>query len=86
MGGGLQAKYMLSCCCTCDSILFDMQPDHVLKKFNFDLFTKSTGQVDLQDKYLLPCCCIRESLEFDMQHDFVLKTLNFDLLTPPKST
>ena len=62
------------------SLLFDMQHDHVLKKFNFYFWP--TLRVDGEDgwlggglrpKYLLPCCCIRDSLSFDMQHDYVLK-------------
>ena len=35
--GGLRAKYLLSCCCIRDSLSFDLQQDHVLKKLNFDL-------------------------------------------------
>ena len=56
-----------------------MQPDHVLKKLNFDLLTPtprvkgggggSAGKI---------CCCIRDFILFDMQHDHVLKKLNFD--------
>ena len=33
---GLQAKYLLPYCCIYDSIQYDMQHDHVLKKKNFD--------------------------------------------------
>ena len=36
---GLWAEYWLPCCCIRDSLLFDMQLDHVLKKSNFDLLT-----------------------------------------------
>ena len=32
---GSWAKYLLSCCCIPDSILFGMQPGHVLKKGEF---------------------------------------------------
>ena len=31
-GRGLRANYLIPCCCMCDSIKFDMQYDHVLKK------------------------------------------------------
>ena len=37
-GRSLRVKYSLACCCICDSLKFDMQHDHVLKKLNFDLF------------------------------------------------
>ena len=33
-------EYVLACCCIRDSLLFDMQHDHVLKKLNFDLTSK----------------------------------------------
>ena len=36
MGGGLREKYLLPCCCIRDSLQFDMQDDHVLKKLNFN--------------------------------------------------
>ena len=29
--GGLRAKYLLPCCCICDSLEFDMCHDHILK-------------------------------------------------------
>ena len=35
----LQAKYFLPWCCIHDSLKFDMQNDHVLKKLNFDVLT-----------------------------------------------
>ena len=35
-GVGVCGKYLLPCCCIRDSLLFDMQYDHVLKKLNFD--------------------------------------------------
>ena len=35
--GCLRAKYLLPCCCSRDSLKFDMQHGHVLKKLNFDL-------------------------------------------------
>ena len=38
---GLQAKYLLLCFCIRDSLILDMQNDHVLKNLNFDLFTPS---------------------------------------------
>ena len=34
--GGLLSKYLLPCCFICDSLLFDMQHDHVLKKLKLD--------------------------------------------------
>ena len=43
VGGGLQAKYLLPRFRICDSIYFDMQSDHVLKKLNFDLLTPGSG-------------------------------------------
>ena len=43
MGGSLQAKYLVLCCCNRDSLKFDMQHDYVLKKWNFDLLTLSPG-------------------------------------------
>ena len=45
MGGGegVQAKYLVPCCCNRDSLQFDMQHDHVLKKLTFDLLTPSPG-------------------------------------------
>ena len=36
--GRLRIKYLLPCCC-----MFDMQNDHILLKFNFDLLTKPQG-------------------------------------------
>ena len=41
--GCLKAKYLLPCCCIRDSLNFDMQHVHVLKKLNFDLLTPSPG-------------------------------------------
>ena len=32
---GLWTKYLLLCCCICDSIEFNIQHDHVQKKVNF---------------------------------------------------
>ena len=41
VGRGLGAKYLLPCCCICDSLKFDMQHDCVLKKkMNLHLFTQ----------------------------------------------
>ena len=34
---------MVPCGCNSDSLKFDMQNDHVLKKWNFDLSTQSPG-------------------------------------------
>ena len=31
--------YLVPCCCNRDSLKFDLQNDHVLKKWNFDLLT-----------------------------------------------
>ena len=42
-GRGLRAKYLLPCFCSLDSLKFDMQHDHVLKKLNFDLLNPSRG-------------------------------------------
>ena len=38
-GGGLCAKHLLPYCCVRDSLKYDMQHDHILKKLNFDLLT-----------------------------------------------
>ena len=44
--GDLWAKYLLPCCCICNSLQFDMQHDHFLKKkFNFDCLTPKAGSV-----------------------------------------
>ena len=40
-GGGLLAKYLLHVAAFVILFNFDMQHDHVLKKFNFDLLTPS---------------------------------------------
>ena len=48
MSGVLRAKYLLPWCCIHDSLKFDMQNDHVLKKLNYDVLTplpKSTQGV-----------------------------------------
>ena len=80
---------MLPCCCIPDSLLFDIQREHVLRKLNFDTTHRvegaggGGGKRGLLAKYLLVCCCICDLLKFDMQHDHVLKMLKFDLLTPP---
>ena len=39
VSGALRAKYLLPWCCIHDSLKFDMQNDHVLKKLNFDVWT-----------------------------------------------
>ena len=67
----MQAKYLVLCCCNRDSLKFDMQHDHVLKKLNFNLLTPFpvSGKRDMQAKYLVLCCCNRDSLKFDMQRD-----------------
>ena len=39
VSGALRAKYLLPWCCIHDSLKFDMQNDHVLKKLNFDVLT-----------------------------------------------
>ena len=41
---GLRAKYLLTCWCILDSLLFDMLHDYVLKNLNCDLLTPSTGR------------------------------------------
>ena len=87
---GLLAKYLLVCCCICDSLIFDMQHDHFLKMLKFDLLTPPQGQGGklegcLSTKNMLPCCCFYNSFKLDMQHDHVVeKKLNFDLLDPPQ--
>ena len=82
----------------CDSLKFDIQQYHVLKKFNFtfDPSPKSTQGSDTGlrskvrfDMFLIYCTsvCIcyhvaAFAIPFDMQHDNVLKKFNFNLLTP----
>ena len=68
-GGGLCAKHLLPYCCVRDSLKYDMQHDHILKKLNFDLLTpipmiEGGGGCGrrLRAKYLLLCCCIHDSL------------------------
>ena len=39
VSGALGAKYLLPWCCIHDSLKFDMQNDHVMKKLNFDVLT-----------------------------------------------
>ena len=39
----MQAKYLIPYCCNRDTLKFDMQHDHVLKKWNFDLLTPAPG-------------------------------------------
>ena len=39
MGRGLRAKYLIPFCLIRDSLQFDMQHCHVLKKIKFDLLT-----------------------------------------------
>ena len=51
-GGGLRVKYLLQRCCICDSLLFDMQHDHVLNKLTFDHRVGGAGRGDLRPKYL----------------------------------
>ena len=54
VSGTLRAKYLLPWCCIHDSLKFDMQNDHVLKKLNFDVLTplsKSTQGVG--NRYLI---------------------------------
>ena len=60
--------------------LIIMQPDHVLKKLNFDLFTASPGSGGgggvCGQNICYHVAALRYSRNFDMQHDIVLKTLN----------
>ena len=60
MGGGVCRKNICYYAATiCDSHKFDMQPDHVLKKLNYDFLTlKSDGEGDLRAESLLSCCFI----------------------------
>ena len=44
-GRGLQAKHFVLWCCNRDSLKFDMQHDHVLKKWNLNLLTPSLVSV-----------------------------------------
>ena len=54
----LWAKYLLPCCCKRRQLLFDMQHDHILKKFYFGLSPtpKSTpGETKIKLKSCLIC-------------------------------
>ena len=44
-GGGLQAKYLVPCCCIRDSLFFDMLHDHVLKKLKLTFWPQPQGQL-----------------------------------------
>ena len=79
---GLLAKYLLVCCCICDSLKFDMQHDHFLKMLKFDLLTPPPGSggggvggVSVDKKYA--CSCFYNSFKLDMQHDHVVEKLEF---------
>ena len=39
----MQTNYLVPWCCNRDSLEFDVQHDHVLKKWNFDLLIPSRG-------------------------------------------
>ena len=59
MGGGgdgyrdLRAKYLVPHCCNPDSLKFDMQHDHIVKKLNFDLFHPKLHRNDPQTSPIL---------------------------------
>ena len=53
-----------------DSLLFDMQHDHFLKKLTLDQFTPSPRARGLGGS----AAKFRESFLFDMQHKHVLKS------------
>ena len=62
-----------------DSLEYDMQHDHVLKKLNFVILTPCPGSGRGQNvKY--HASAFGDSLYFYMQHDHVLK--KFELMTP----
>ena len=50
--GSLWVKYLLKRCCICDSLLFDMQLDHVLYKLTFNHRGGGPGKRNLWPKYL----------------------------------
>ena len=52
IGWGLRVKYLLQRCCICDSLLFDMQHDHVLSKLTFDHRARWVWRGDLRPKCL----------------------------------
>ena len=41
MSGYLREEYLFPCCCIHDSLSFDMQYDHVPKKWHIDILTPS---------------------------------------------
>ena len=51
----MRAKYLLQSCCIRDSLSFDMQHDHVVKKLNFDLLTPSVRGRGSASKNLQTC-------------------------------
>ena len=91
MGRGLRAKYLLPCFCIGDSLKFDKQHDHLLKKLNFDLLTQPQGQGGLLRGgggvfrqnicYHIAAVMIPFDFICIMQHDHVLKKLNSNLLS-----
>ena len=65
VGWGWQGSagiYLLPCCCIHDSLEFDMQHDHVLKKLYFDLLTPTLSPPRWWDTGL------RSKSTFDMFH------------------
>ena len=58
-GGGMRVKYLLQCCCICDSLYIDMQHDHVLNKLTFD---HRVGGADGSATKIFACCCLRNSI------------------------
>ena len=59
-GGGLRAKYLLQRCCIRDSLYFDMQHDHVLKKLNLDLLIPYRRVLGLGVCVQNICCHVAE--------------------------
>ena len=90
----LRAKYLLPWCCIHDSLKFDMQSDHVLKKSNFDVLTplpKSTQGVGHRssiknhfDMFLIYCnaVCMQNFCKKYLHLTELLRNLQIRPLTP----
>ena len=86
---GLSAKYLLVCCCICDSLKFDMQHDHVLKMLKFDLLNPPPGSwgevggVSVGKKICYHVAAFIIPLNLICKMTMLWRILNFDLLDPP---
>ena len=86
----LSAKYLLVCCCICDSLKFDMQHDDVLKMLKFDLLTPPPGSwgevggVSVGKKICYHVAAFIIPLNLICKMTMLWRNLNFDLLDPPQ--